>query len=49
MPNQPKTPTRTIRVRTSLWDDAKAKAYAEGRTITDVIVRALENYTEREH
>jgi len=44
MPNAPKTPTRTIRVATSLWTAVKEKAADEGRTVTDVIIEALKAY-----
>ncbi|MGJ5898575.1 hypothetical protein ACSCBZ_42555 [Streptomyces niveiscabiei] len=39
-----KTPLRNVRVPDKLWADAMAKAKAEGRTITDVIVSALHRY-----
>ncbi|MEU2339943.1 YlcI/YnfO family protein [Streptomyces sp. NPDC013172] len=39
-----KTPVRNIRVPDGLWEAAKAKAKAEGRTLTDVIVAALHRY-----
>lgn len=48
VPNQPKTPARSVRVADELWRAAKAKAAAEGETVTDVIVRALEEYVEDE-
>jgi len=38
------TPPRSVRISTELWDAAKAKAAAEGRTITEVIVDALRRY-----
>jgi predicted DNA binding CopG/RHH family protein len=44
MPNQPKTPARSVRVPDALWEAVKAKAEANGLTVTDVIVRALEKY-----
>jgi hypothetical protein len=44
MPNQPKTPARSVRVGVSLWETAKAKAAENGETVTDVIVRALREY-----
>ena len=44
MPNQPKTPLRHLRVDPSLWDAAKAKAAAEGRTLSDVIRAWLREY-----
>lgn len=45
MPNKPKTPTRTIRVKDQLWDDAKVQAARDGFTLTDVIVGYLFDYT----
>jgi hypothetical protein len=39
-----KTPLRNVRVPDGLWAAAKARAAAEGRTITDVIVTALHRY-----
>ncbi len=47
MPNQPKTPARSVRVAPLLWDAAKAKAAERGETVTDVLVRALERYVKR--
>lgn len=44
MPNKPKTPSRAIRVDTDLWRAAQAKAAAEGRTVTGVIVAYLKRY-----
>jgi predicted DNA binding CopG/RHH family protein len=44
MPNQPKTPTRTIRVSNELWAAVKSKAQEDGRTVTDVIIAALKDY-----
>jgi hypothetical protein len=44
VPNQPKTPNRVIRVEESLWRAAQAKAKAEGRTLTSVIVAYLKRY-----
>jgi hypothetical protein len=38
------TPVRNIRVPGHLWQAAKAKAKAEGRTMTDVIVAYLRRY-----
>lgn len=48
VPNQPKTPARGVRVADDLWQAAKKKAAEEGETVTDVIVRALEEYVEDE-
>ncbi len=39
-----KTPLRNVRVPDGLWEAAKQRAAAEGRTITDVIVSALHRY-----
>jgi hypothetical protein len=44
MPNQPKTPTRNVRVDDELWQAALDKARAEDRTISDVIRAALRRY-----
>ena len=44
MPNKPKTPVRGVRVEDGLWRAAQAKAEAEGRTLTGVIVDYLRRY-----
>lgn len=44
MPNQPKTPTRTIRVAPQIWSDAKAQAAEDNRTLTSVLVEFLIDY-----
>lgn len=44
MPNQPKTPLRSVRVPDELWEAALRKAQDEGETVTDVIIRALTRY-----
>ena len=44
VPNQPKTKNRVLRVEESLWRAAQAKAAAEGRTLTGVIVAYLKRY-----
>lgn len=46
MPNQPKTPHRTIRIDTDLWRAAQARAAAEGTTVTAVLVAALRKYAK---
>jgi hypothetical protein len=38
------TPTRGIRVSDELWQAAKATAAEQGETVTDVVVRALDQY-----
>lgn len=47
MPNQPKTPLRSVRVPDDVWDAVKAKAEDRGETVTDVILRALRRYVSR--
>lgn len=39
-----KTPARNIRVDGDLWKKALAKAHAENRTLTEVIVTYLRRY-----
>ena len=46
MPNVPKTPTRTFRGPTDLWQRAKDKAAEQGVTVTDVLIKALVLYVE---
>lgn len=43
-PKTGETPSRNIRVPDGVWNAVKAKAKAEGRTITDVVVTALHRY-----
>ena len=38
------TPRRTVRVSEEVWDAASARAKAEGRTVTDVIIKGLQRY-----
>jgi hypothetical protein len=40
----PNTPNRVIRVQESLWRAAQAKAEAEGRPLTAVLVAYLKRY-----
>lgn len=47
MPNQPKTPLRSIRVEEALWAAALAKAAERGETVSDVVRRALQRYVNR--
>ncbi len=44
MPNQPKTPLRSMRIDDDLWNAVRVKTKREGRSVTSVIVRALRNY-----
>jgi predicted DNA-binding protein len=41
-----KTTLRNVRVSDELWTLAKAKAEAEGRTLSAIIREALEAYTK---
>lgn len=45
MPNQPKTPNRVVRVDGALWDATRERAAENGETVSDVIRRALRDYT----
>lgn len=44
MPNQPKTPKRSVRVSDEIWQAVKEKAKKRGETITEVILRSLKRY-----
>ena len=46
MPNQPKTPVRTIRVPDDLWEAAQAKAKARGDSVSQVVRDALRRYVQ---
>lgn len=48
MPNQPKTPHRTIRVPEEEWEPAKVEAVRRGETLTDAIRRFLRKYGKGE-
>lgn len=47
MPNQPKTPMRSVRISDDVWEAAKTKAAEKGESMTDVIRKALESYARR--
>ncbi|GGF39299.1 hypothetical protein GCM10007298_38740 [Williamsia phyllosphaerae] len=47
VPNKPKTPLRTFRIPDDVYGPAKAAAEANGETVTDVVKKALVNYTRR--
>ena len=47
MPNQPKTPLRTVRISEEVWAAAMRKAIDRGETVSDVIRRALVRYSKR--
>lgn len=44
VPDQEKTPRRTVRVEDELWQAAKRAASDRGESVTDVIIRALKRY-----
>lgn len=47
MPNQPKTPLRSVRVPDELWNAALAKARLEGVSLTAVIRTGLQQFVTR--
>lgn len=47
VPNQPKTPQRTVRVPDDVWSAAKAKADERGENLSEVIRKALQRYARR--
>ena len=47
VPNQPKTPTRALRVPDDLWLAAKAVAKERGETLSDVLRDALVEYVRK--
>ena len=44
MPNQPKTPARTVRLDDELWNAVQAKAEADGTSASDIVRAALRKY-----
>lgn len=44
VPNQEKTPRRTVRVPDEVWAAAKKRAAERGEDVTKVVVRALKRY-----
>ena len=47
MPNQPKTPARSVRIPDELWVPAQDRAREDGTTVTAVLVDALKAYIAR--
>lgn len=47
VPNQPRTPKRSIRIPDPLWQAAKAKAAERGEDLSSVVRAALERYIRR--
>jgi predicted HicB family RNase H-like nuclease len=43
-PNKPKTPTTNFRIPAYIKEPAQAKAAAEGKTLTDVVLDLLRDY-----
>ena len=48
MPNKPKTPISNFRIPLELKKAAQAKAAAQGKTLSDVVIESLTSYVERE-
>lgn len=44
MPNQPKTPVRTVRIADEIWAELKKRAAAQGVTASDLLREALEKF-----
>jgi predicted DNA-binding protein len=44
MPNQPKTPLLAVRVPTPKQDRLRALAVRQGRTVTDLVNEAIDDY-----
>ncbi len=47
MPDQPKTPLRSVRVPDAVWHAAQQRAAEKGETVSDVVRRALTRYARR--
>lgn len=47
VPNKPRTPVTGFRIPEDLKARCTAKAKAEGKTLTDVVIEALERYDRR--
>lgn len=43
-PNQPRTPSRSVRISDELWEELRRRADERGETVTDVILRAIRAY-----
>lgn len=48
-PNKPKTTGRNIRVPDERWERAKARAEAEGTTVSEAVNRFLEEWGSEPH
>lgn len=49
MPNQPRTPNRSVRVPDELWHAAQWIARDKGITMTDVVNELLKQWVRRNH
>lgn len=49
MPNQPRTPNRSVRVPDDLWQTAAWIARDKGMTMTEVVNMLLEQWVRRNH
>ena len=47
MPNQPKTPQRSIRVPDDEWEALKLEAGIGGETVTELVRRVLREHLEQ--
>lgn len=47
VPNQPKTPQRTVRIPDDVWEAAKSRAAERGDSLSEIIRRALVRYVGR--
>lgn len=47
MPNQPRTPARSIRIPDEMWNQAKAVAEARGEDVSVEVRAGLERYIKR--
>ena len=43
-PNQPATPTHSVRIPDAIWDAVRRLAESRGETATDVVLDALKRY-----
>jgi hypothetical protein len=46
-PKTGETPRKTVRVPDAVWDEAKAKAEAEGKTVSDVVNDCLRSFLRK--
>jgi predicted DNA-binding protein len=46
VPNQPRTPNRSIRIPDEIFVPASERAKAEGRTLSDVVRELLSEYID---